>query len=195
MIKKPSNWDSVQAFSDRRKLPLDAYICRIKQAKVVATDYGEQLCILFDIDEGDYTGFFADDYANNNRDDKKWKGVLRQWLPKDDGSDKDEWAKSSLKGLVTSLENSNRGFTWMWDERGLSNKLIGIIFRNEEWEFNGKSGWSVRPFRACSVATVLDGAYTLPDDKPLKNKAPVGYAASTSAFSTDFADDDDELPF
>lgn len=194
MIKKPSNWDSVQAFSDRRKLPLDAYICRIKQAKVVATDYGEQLCILFDIDEGDYTGFFADDYANNSREDKKWKGVLRQWLPKDDGSDKDEWTKSSLKGLITSLVNSNRGFTWNWDERGLANKLIGIIFRNEEWEFNGKSGWAVRPFRACSVDTVLDGAYTLPDDKRLKDKAPATYAASTSAFS-DFSENDEMLPF
>lgn len=194
MIRKPSNWENVQAFSDRRKLPLDAYICRIKQAKVVETDYGEQLCMLIDIDEGDYAGFYADDFANNKREDKKWKGVLRLWLPKEDGTDKDEWAKSSLKGLVTSLENSNRGYTWNWDERTLANKLIGIIFRNEEWEFNGKTGWTVRPFRACSVDTVLDGAYTLPDDKPLKNKAPAGYSASTTAFS-EFTEDDGDLPF
>lgn len=194
MIRKPSNWENVQAFSDRRKLPLDAYICRIKQAKVVETDYGEQLCMLIDIDEGEYAGFYADDFANNKREDKKWKGVLRQWLPKEDGTDKDEWAKSSLKGLVTSLENSNRGYTWNWDERTLANKLIGIIFRNEEWEFNGKTGWTVRPFRACSVDTVLDGAYTLPDGKPLKNKAPAGYSASTTAFS-EFTEDDGDLPF
>ena len=109
MIQKPNNWENVRAFSDSRKLPLGAYVCIIKQAIVKQTDYGDQLCILFDISEGEWAGYYQDDFDNNTRDDKKWKGVLRQFLPKNDGSEKDEWAKSMLKGLTTAVEESNRG--------------------------------------------------------------------------------------
>ena len=58
MIKRPNNWDEVREFTDRPKLPVSAYVCRVKQAAVKATDYGEQLCILFDIADGEYAGYY-----------------------------------------------------------------------------------------------------------------------------------------
>ena len=206
MIQKPNNWENVRAFSDFRKLPLGAYVCIIKQATVKRTDYGDQLCILFDISEGEWAGYYQDDFDSNTRDDKKWKGVLRQFLPKNDGSDKDEWAKSLLKGLTTAVEESNRGYVWDWNEQGLAKKEIGILMRNEEWEYNGKTGWAVRPFRAISVDSVGDGSYTLPKDKPLKNKTADVYGGSAApefgsyntAPAADFqmlVDDDYQLPF
>lgn len=206
MIQKPNNWENVRAFSDARKLPLGAYVCIIKQAAVKQTDYGDQLCILFDISEGEWAGYYQDDFDNNPRDDKKWKGVLRQFLPKNDGSDKDEWAKSLLKGLTTAVEESNRGYVWDWNEQSLAKKEVGILMRNEEWEYNGKTGWAVRPFRAISVDSVGDGSFTLPKDKPLKNKAADVYGGSAApeyggyntAPASDFqilVDDDAQLPF
>lgn len=198
MINMPSNWNEVKEPSDRRKLPLGAYVCRVKKATVQNTDYGQQLCILFDIEDGEYAGYYAEDYNSNTYDNKKWKGVLRLWLPKNDGSDKDEWTKSTLKGMVTAFEKSNTGYRWNWDETTLAGKLIGILFRNEEWEYKGKSGWTVKPFRAISVASVEDGTYTLPKDKPLdKNKSTVSYADATvnnAGFSM-LDDDDSDLPF
>lgn len=201
MINRPKNWDEVREFSDRPKLPVGAYVCRVKQAVVQTTDYGEQLCILFDIADGEYAGFYQDDFDANQQQDKKWKGVLRQFIPKDDGSEKDEWTKSSFKGMVTAFENSNRGFTWDWNEKSLAGKEVGIIFRNEEWEYGGKTGWTVRPFRATSVDNVADGNFTIPKDKPLKNRpveslgeAPAAQSAQqTGTFET--LDDDGELPF
>lgn len=206
MIQKPNNWENVRAFSDSRKLPLGAYVCIIKQAVVKQTDYGDQLCILFDISEGEWAGYYQDDFDNNTRDDKKWKGVLRQFLPKNDDSDKDEWAKSMLKGLTTAVEESNRGYVWDWNEQSLAKKEIGILMRNEEWEYKGKTGWAVRPFRAISVDSVGDGSYTLPKDKPLKNKVADVYGGSSApefggynaAPASDFqmlVGDDDQLPF
>lgn len=197
MINRPKNWDNVQAFSDRPKLPVGAYVCKIKKAVVQNNGYGDQLCILFDIVDGDYAGFYADEFKSNQRDDKKWKGVLRQFLPKDDGSDKDEWTKSTFKGLITSVENSNRGYQWNWDENSLAGKEVGIIFRNEEWEYEGKTGWAVRPFRATSVETVQDGDYTLPKDKPLKNKSVDNYNTAPAAQGgfVPLNEDDEELPF
>lgn len=77
MIQKPKNWDSVQEFSDRPKLPLDAYVCRVKQVSFADTNYGPQLLVLFDIEEGEQRGFFSKEFKANTIQDKKWKGVLR----------------------------------------------------------------------------------------------------------------------
>lgn len=202
MIKMPHNWNEVKEYTERAKLPLGAYVCQVKQCRVQDNDYGSQLAILFDIQEGEYKGYFADDYAANQQQDKKWKGVLRIWLPKDDGSEKDEFTKSVLKGMVTAFENSNPGFSWNWYEKSLEGKQIGVLFRNEEWEYDGKSGWAVRPFRAISVTSVREGKFSLPKDKPLANKASgASYQAPAPAYvppsdTNGFVKvDDDELPF
>ena len=201
MIKRPNNWNDVQEFADRPKLPLGAYVCKVKKAVVQSNDWGEQLCILFDIAEGDFKDFFSNDF-NSQQQDKKWKGVLKQWLPKDDGSEKDEWTKSGLKGLTTSFEKSNPGYQWNWDEASLAGKTVGILFRKEEWEYEGKTGWAVRPFRAISVDSVRSGNYTLPKDKPLKTSESTA-TATMQIFTPTSAPDangfydisDDEIPF
>lgn len=196
MIRRPNNWNEVQEFTDRPKLPLGAYVCKTRRAVIQSNEYGEQLCVLFDIVEGEYSGFFDADFKANTNADKKWKGVLRQWLPKEDGSENDEWTKSALKGMVTAFEKSNPGYQWNWDEASLSGKMIGIIFRNEEWDYKGKIGWTVRPFRATSVDSVRSGDFTLPKDKPLKS---IVYTATDFINSgvQSFAEieDDGELQF
>lgn len=177
MIRRPNNWNDVKEFSDRQKLPLGAYVCKVRNAIVQGNERGEQLCILFDIAEGEYAGFFANEFNASTNPDKKWKGVLKQWLPKDNGTEKDEWTKSSLKGMTTAFEKSNTGYCWDWNETSLIGRLIGVLFRNEEWEYEGKTGWAVRPFRAISVDSVRDATFTLPKDKPLK-KEDAAFSAS-----------------
>lgn len=202
MIKKPNNWNEVREYTDKKKLPLDAYVCEIRKAVVQHTDYGEQLCLLFEIVEGDFRDYYTKDFRENTNQDKKWKGVLRQFIPKDDGSERDEWTKSSFKGLVTSVEKSNPGYQWDWDESSLVKKKVGILYRNEEWEYEGKNGWTVRPFRAISVESVRDEDFTLPKDKPLKNKTASGYQDMGYGSYTNSApgfnaldESDSDLPF
>lgn len=188
MIKKPQNWENVQVMTDRAKLPLGAYVCQVKQVSVQRTDYGQQLIILFDIAEGEYKDFFQKDFRANQNPDRKWRGVFRQWLPKDDGSENDEMTKRIFKGMITAFENSNPGYRWNWEESSLVGKTIGILFRNEEWSMNGKSGWAVRPFRAMTADKVNSGDFTLPKDKPLKTTEEVMPSFQPVA-------DDDDLPF
>jgi hypothetical protein len=135
------------------------------------------------------------------------------YIPKDDGSEKDEWTKRTFKGMTAAFEKSNPGYMWNWDENSLAGKMVGILFRNEEWENDeGKTGWTVRPFRAISVDSVRSEDFRLPKDKPLK-KNDSGYSAggygtgssysvpdysNYSAPAIDFSlldDDDAELPF
>lgn len=202
MIRKPNNWNEVQEFADRPKLPLGAYVCRVKKAVIQPNNYGEQLCLLVDIAEGEQKDFFSREFNSSTLENKKWKGVLRLWIPKDDGSEKDEWTKSTFKGMVTSIEKSNPGYQWNWDETSLPGKFIGILFRNEEWEYGGKTGWAVRPFRAMSIDSVRSGDFTLPQDKPLKNKTATtnygsGFVSAMSDSGQGFTalEDDDPLPF
>lgn len=204
MIRKPNNWNEVREPSEFVKLPLGAYVCKIRQVAIQNNGYGDQLFILFDISEGDYAGYFANDFKNNQNADKKWKGVLRQWLPKDDGSEKDEWTKSAFKGLIMSIEKSNPGYVFDWNENSLVGKQIGVLFRNEEWDYNGKHGWAVRPFRAISVDSLRSGDFRLPADKPLKNKSSAdsyggfgdySYPAAPAENFEVLTGDDEELPF
>ncbi len=193
MMKKPHNWENVQEFTDKKALPLDAYVCKIRKAAVQQNTYGESLCVLFDISEGEYAKYYSEEFTTNTREDKKWKGVLRLFLPTDDGSDKDEITKRILKGFVTSVENSNPGYTWNWNETSLTGLTIGVLMRREEWAVNGKTGWTVRPFRALSADTVRNGEYSLPKDKPLNQPT-----ATTAYNVNDFKplpEDDDDAPF
>lgn len=189
MINRPNNWNEVQEFAERPKLPVGAYVCRIKRAVVQNNSYGDQLCLLFDIADGQYGGFYQKDFDGNRAEDKKWKGVLRLFLPREDGSEKDEWTKSALKGLFTAIENSNPGYTWNWDETTLAGKMVGVMYRNEEYDYKGKQGWSARPFRALSVSSVRDNKYELPNPKPLNP------SAVKPAEFTELSEDDGELPF
>jgi hypothetical protein len=124
--------------------------------------------------------------------------VLRIWCPKDDGSEKDEWTKRSFKGFTTAIEKSNPGYQWNWDEASLAGKLIGILFRQEEWEYNNMHGWAVRPFKALSADSVRNGEFTIPAEKPLKKPDYTeAYNSNTSGQGgfTEFDDDESELPF
>lgn len=194
MIKKPNAWDEVSVFEDRPKLPAGAYICKIKKAVQQSNPYGNQLCVLFDISDGEFKDYYSNEFKTNLAEDKKYKGVLKVWLPTDDGSDKDKTTISKLKGFIKSVEDSNVGFSWDWNEDSLKGRSIGILMRNEEWEFNGKSGWTVRPFIALSTGRVEAGNYTIPADKALANKTADVPVAPAEVFSqTD--NSDGELPF
>lgn len=195
MILKPSNWNEIKEPTERRELDIVAAVAGIKKAVVQEDDYGAKLCIVFDIAEGEYAGYYQEAFDRSTFEDKKWKGVLRLWLPKNDGSEQDEWTKRTLKGFTTAIEKSNPGYVWNWDEKSLASKYIGILYRNEEWEFNGKTGWAKRPFRAISIDSVREGSFKAPKDKPLKNKSTDYGSYSEPTNYAVVEDDDNDLPF
>ena len=196
-MKPFSNYNETQTFSERPALPVSGYVATIKKAQV-RTYSGQngsfdKLEIAFDIAEGEYKDFFATDLKSQSGEDKKWKGVLRLYIPTDDGSDRDNTTKSIFKGNIEAVEDSNNGYHWDWEEKNLTGKTVGVLFRNEEWEYDGKHGWKAQPFKFIAASKVREGKFTLPKDKPLKNssvrpqtKAPAGYEEIV---------DDEDVPF
>ena len=193
-MKPIQNFENVKPTVEREQLPKGGYIVTIKNAEVktygTAPDTFEKLEISIDIAEGEYKDFYANDYRAQQSEDKRWKGVLRQYLPKEDGSEKDEWTKSAFKALICALEDSNPGFHWDWDEGKLKGLKAGCLFRFEEWEFNGSTGWISRPFKFIAADRIHTGKFKVPNDKPLKkdSSAPSGFAPLDIAV-------DDDLPF
>lgn len=173
-MKAINNWDKVQAVKEGRPLPAGGYIVKIVGAKEVAYDANDgssfsKLEIALDICEGEYAGFYEADFKLQTQEDKRWRGVLRQYIPKEDGSDQDEWTKSSLKGLTSAIEDSNAGYHWDWDETKLRGKIVGCLFRMEEWEFEGKTGWKAQPFKFIPADQVRKGDFKAPKFKAHKN--------------------------
>lgn len=194
-MKPFADYETTQAAGEFEKLPKGAYEVKIEQAKV--TTYTgkdgsvfEKLEIAFDIDKGEYAGYYRRNLESQQQEDKKWKGVLRIYVPKDDGSEKDQWTKRKFKAIIQAIEDSNPGYHWDWNESGLKGKIVGCIFQWKEWAMNGKSGWFANPYNFIDVAKVRSGEFKLPDDKPLpKDQKPVDLNISAED------DSEEDLPF
>ena len=196
-MKPISGWDQVQAEQEREPLPLGAYVCRIMGAVEDERPNCSMLAISFDISEGEYKDYYANNYRSQTGDSKKWKGVIRLFLPREDGSDQDKWTKSRLKAATEAIESSNKGFRMdlskEFDLSTLKGKTIGVIYRNEEYSFNGYSGWSARPFKLYDAEKIRSGEFKLPKDRPLKKDSKPSYSGLDVPF--DEIDEDDDLPF
>ena len=173
----------------REILPAGGYVCEIKSAKEETYDWGKVLLLAIDVAEGEYTGFWKRDFDNNDREDKKWRGIYRVNVPKDDGSESDNWTKRSFGNFIWAVQESNPGYAWDWDEKKLKGKKIGVLYRNREWEMNGNTGWTTEAAGSCSVDDCRAGKFRLPKDKPLKNR-PVEQTAAANVI-----DSEDDLPF
>ena len=183
---------------DNTKLPVGGYVVKILNANVCEYDWGSVLILQFDIDEGDYAGFFREKYNNRFNEDDTWKGTARITIP-DESSKYYKQNKIKFSNTLYAIEQSNPGYHWDWSEAGLKNKLVGVLFGNNEWEYNGKTGWSVKPRSFVSIDDIRSNNFTVPKDLPLKNKT-TDNTFSTSATATDnnvkvSFEDDDDLPF
>ena len=180
-MKPVNNWDQVKAASDRQQLPKGGYVCRIMNGEIKTYNGTkgtfERLEISIDVAEGEFKDFYATDYRGQNQEDKKWRGVLRLYVPKDDGSDRDEWTKSKLKAAPNAVGDSNQGYHGDW---------------NEEWEYNGRTGWNTKPFKLVPVSDIKNGKFEIPKDKPLNKKTSDSEAISTNAGIDSYLED---LPF
>lgn len=195
-MKAFKDYDKVEAYTERQTLPAGGYVLRILHVKYEAGNSGksDQIILSFDINEGEYLGFFDRNYAAQTQEDKKWKGTYRIWVPADDGSEKDNWTKRRFKTIINAFEDSNPGYSWNWDEQTLKGKLIGGIFNRKEYDFNGRNGFFTQCYSLTDVDTIRNGSFEIPADTLLKT-----HSATQIDDSDDFMKvpnvDLDELPF
>lgn len=189
MINKPKGYDKAQAYTDQEKLPPGGYVLKILDTKVATYTWGDVLIVRFDIAEGDQAGFYQKNFDTQTQEDKKWKGTFRVNLPKDDGTEQDNWTLRSLKTNMLAIEDSNDGYTWDWDETRLKDKFVGGLFGNIEYSFNGRKGFYTGCRKFVSAEKIRKGDFKIPEDKLLKkdndSSIPDGFEAVT----------DESIPF
>ena len=195
---KPYNGAKAAKFSNREPLPRGAYVLQIVGAKVESYDWGQKLVLAVDVHEGEYKSFFDNDFKNNTNEDRKWRGTYRINVP-NEGSQYFASHRKSFNNLIACLEESNSGYHWDWDETKLKGKLLGGLWRNQEWEKDGRTGWTTKCCSVTDIASIREGNFKLPEDKPLANKPAEnnGFfaAVKNSGVETFESLDDDDLPF
>ena len=181
-----------KSVSASEPLPAGGYVAKILNAKVEEYNWGEVLVISFDVADGEYKDFFSKQYRENTREDKKWKGNFRLTVP-NEGNQYFDSQKRTFGNAIWAIEESNSGYHWDWNEDSLKGKMVGVLFRNFEWEMDdGRSGWSTECCTFVSVEDVRTGNFKQPKDKPLKRKE--SYSSNQFSEMAEI-DSTDDLPF
>lgn len=188
-------YETTPEFTESVKLPAGAYEVTIKRAE----DSEKALCILFDISEGEYRNYYMNKFSNDKKnypDNAKYKGVLRLWYP--NGSQYDDNYKKRIKTALKRIKESNNlnvDFTKEWDGAALKGAKVGMIFRDQEWSYNGSTGFTAQPYSIITLSDLKEGNFKLPEPKRLSaNSAEQAQTNSGFETYTDVPSDED-LPF
>lgn len=190
-MKITPNYDRAAAYDGSfERLPAGGYVCRIMKAWVETTMNGsEQLVLALEIAEGNYAGFIKRQFDSRKANNPKavWPCLFKQFALGTDGQ-----TNPFFKGMLKSIEESNAGYAWNWQEETLANKMIGMIFREEEFEASdGSVKTTVRPAFPRSVQRIRNGV-EVPEirrlNKPMSNANAMQNAGFTPV-------EDDGLPF
>lgn len=192
VFTRPKDYDNIDALPEnggRARLPKGGYVCKILTVEENESKNGNPyLVFALDISEGEYMGFFAEDYQSQTGE-KKWHFNHRLMIPTDKSK---PYTVQLFKTFNAYLEDSNPGwhFDFSQDEKQYRGKTIGVLVNEREYETrSGKRGMTTNIARIVKANTVRSGAYTLPNDVMLKTPAKDdGY------FMPDSVEDDD-LPF
>nr|DAH60841.1 MAG TPA: hypothetical protein [Caudoviricetes sp.] len=183
-MKKISGYDKIQESGSFKKLPVGGYVVKILNATDVSDK--EYLRLSFDIAEGPNKGFFAEEYKNDTREDKKWPNAgtfVRSYKEK---------ALPMMKGFTTAVEKSNKNYTWNFDESTLKGKLVGLVIGEEEFvNSSGKVRTRTYVNAVRSVDVIREGKFEVPELKKLSaDKVVASAPAASQPFKNPFDNDD-----
>ena len=181
-----------KSVSASEPLPAGGYVAKILNAKVEEYSWGEKLVISFDIAEGEYKDFFRKQYNENTREDKKWKGNFRLTVP-NEGNQYFDSQKRTFGNAIWAIEESNTGYHWDWNETALKGKMVGVLFRDREWEIDGKTGMTTEACTFVSVEDVRTNNFKMPKPKMINKVAR--QTENNSNFTVIDDEDLGDLPF
>lgn len=184
-MKRIENYETVQASTGEFNRPTaGGYICKIIDVEDVpmnAQGKGDYLRIEYDIADGDLKGYYKEQFD-------RWGG---NWNASFIRSYKEK-ALGMLKHFTNCIEQSNAGYEWDWNEKGLIGKFVGLVLGEEEYQNNaGEIKTKLVVKNIATVEDIKNGNFKIPAPKKL---AVESSNASTNDFMTT-TDIMDDLPF
>lgn len=176
-----NNYDNVKPNygGEGRKEEPGGYIVKITLAQDVPQK--EYLRIEWDYTEGDLAGAHRECYDNYGF----WPAPLfRSYKEK---------AAGMFKAFIESVEKSNEGFTWNWNERDLVGKWVGVVTREEEYTSNsGELKTRIIVDRVLPAVDILNGNFTV---LPTKRKEASNRSNAVVDMTGPAPIPDSEIPF
>ena len=161
-MKKIENYENVQASSGEFARPTaGGYICKIINVEDVPVNEqgkGDYLRIEYDIADGEFKDYYKE---QNDRWGGNWNAsFIRSYKEK---------AQGMFKHFINCVEQSNNGFVWDWNEKGLVGKFVGLVLGEEEYE--NKKGEIKTKLVVKDVKTpfeIKEGNFKIPPIKKLE---------------------------
>ena len=184
-MKKIENYENVQASSGEFARPTaGGYICKIINVEDVPMNEqgkGDYLRIEYDIADGKFKDYYKE---QNDRWGGNWNAsFIRSYKEK---------AQGMFKHFINCVEQSNNGFVWDWNEKGLVGKFVGLVLGEEEYE--NKKGEIKTKLVVKDVKTpfeIKEGNFKIPPIKKLERTQ----AQTDNGFSPVDNVDTSDLPF
>ena len=138
----------------RERLPKDAYVVKILNAKEDEVFGRNSIVTLFDIAEGEYAGFYQKQYdeLKKSGEDAVWPYDARLNITIPDEKS-EQWVWDRYNEFFTAIEDSNDDYTFSSDMKKLKGKLFGGKFIN--YHKNGYDNTRIR--WTCSADSVRSG--------------------------------------
>lgn len=164
--------EACETSSQANRLPVGGYVVKILGVENVEDK--QYLKIRYDITEGNYKGYYGEKFGKFGGN---WQGILVRSYK--------ESAMSYFKGFTTSVEKSNIGYKWNWDEQSLVGKLVGIVYGEEEYENrSGEVKTRLYVVRNTSVDNIRKHNYETPTEVKSLRKPVVMSQSDVYGFST-----------
>lgn len=197
---KPNDFDAVTAYGEFTPLELGGHICKIMDVEERTSNTGKPMVVisLDTAPQDKQPGYYADQYRNDTRPERKWGCNVYQLIYDTDGR-----TNRGFKTFITSVEKSNPGFQVQWGDgfaACFKGRLIGGVFGREEYEKNdGTTAWATKCVGFRSLEAIRKGV-DVPKDRPLKRNAESypAYTPERASTVNDYFNEDippEDLPF
>ena len=176
MLVKPSNYDKIQVNQEFERLELGGHKGIIKNITEYTSAISGNTSLKVEVDtssDDKQPNYFQKQFDENTNMDKKWSNSGTKYV----SLKQDENCIKMLKAFITSVENSNNGFSFDWNKEvdQLKGKKVGLVFGLEEYQNDkGETKTSIKLTQFRSIDKVdnvripnvrlLNGSYMPIDD-------------------------------
>lgn len=194
-MNKPNGYDEAQVVGEREKIELGGHYAIVKQVSEKKSSNGkDMIVVLFDFCSPDkQEGYFMDAFKKDVREDKKWPFQGSKYIMVNDYNE-DKKTSKGFKTFCSCIEKSNNmNVSWGGPDWGKQfvGKKIGVVYGNEEQEYEGKTFMRETVKWFCGVDAVADAK--IPDPKYLSDKAPA--PTTDDGFMAIPDSTEEEIPF
>ena len=201
-MNKPSGYDEARTSGEFTPVELGGHYAVIKQVSETQSSTGKDMVVvLFDFSDQDkQNGYFLRAFNDDTRDPKKWPFAGSKYILVADYNDPKKTSRN-FKTFCTCVEKSN-DYTIQWGGKNwaqqFKGKKIGVVFGEEESEFDGRISMRRVPKWFCRWDAVKDAE--TPKPKYINGVGPAQPKASAPAtdengFVSIPEGADDEIPF